>query len=468
MLKQHSELFRGVMITSDLAFVSAAWWGAYFLRFHAGLVSAVEPHIFRHHVVAWLIVLVIWTGVFQLFQFYRPRRLSTHRRELADLMRASSAALLVFLGLVFLIRELVLSRLVVALFWLLSIVLLNLSHVVFREGLRMLRRRGFNLRQIMILGAPNQVVTLAQRIVFFRHLGLRIFGVFFTEPTAASDQFSHTRVIGSRDEVIRDIHQGKVDQVFVALPLDQMSKLREIQEWIGDEPVALHFVPDLGPMAMLQGHIEEFDGLQVISLQTSPLYGWNAVLKRGVDVVVGFIAIVVFAPLIILIALSIKATSKGPILYRQERMGLDGRRFEMLKFRTMIENAEDATGPVWAKPGDPRVTLVGRWLRLFSFDELPQLINVLRGEMSLVGPRPERPPLVEEFRKSIPKYMLRHKVKAGMTGWAQVHGWRGNTSLATRIRFDIEYIEHWSLIRDLQILWLTLMGGFRDQGQGRL
>jgi exopolysaccharide biosynthesis polyprenyl glycosylphosphotransferase len=203
--------------------------------------------------------------------------------------------------------------------------------------------------------------------------------------------------------------------------------------------------------------------MHIITLQGSPLYGWNSLLKRAMDIVLGGLALLVLSPLMVLIAVAIKVLSPGPVVYRQERMGLDGERFEMLKFRTMVQGAERLTGPVWATEDDPRVTPVGRWLRRLSLDELPQLINVLRGEMSLVGPRPERPPLIEEFRKSVPKYMLRHKVKAGMTGWAQINGWRGNTSLERRIEHDLDYIEHWTPWHDLKILALTLLVGFRKR-----
>ena len=251
--------------------------------------------------------------------------------------------------------------------------------------------------------------------------------------------------------------------MFVALPLEQASKLREVQQWLGDEPVDVYFVPDLGELAKLHGNLDEFDGMQIISLQGSPFYGWNSLLKRVMDVTLGGLALAIFSPVMVLIAFWIRLSSSGPILYRQERMGLDGERFEMLKFRTMIEGAEHLTGPIWAADDDPRVTALGRWLRWMSLDELPHLINVLRGEMSLVGPRPERPPLIEEFRKSIPKYMLRHKVKAGMTGWAQVNGWRGNTSLQRRIEHDLEYIENWSPWRDVKILALTLLIGLRNK-----
>jgi exopolysaccharide biosynthesis polyprenyl glycosylphosphotransferase len=184
------------------------------------------------------------------------------------------------------------------------------------------------------------------------------------------------------------------------------------------------------------------------------------------DLSIGGLALVLFSPVMILIAIAIKLTSSGPILYRQERMGLDGKKFRILKFRTMVKNAEQSTGPVWATADDPRVTRLGRILRATSLDELPQLINVLRGEMSLVGPRPERPVLINYFRKSIPGYMLRHKVKAGMTGWAQVNGWRGNTSLESRIQHDLDYIGNWSIWRDIKILALTVFGGFRNRGTG--
>ncbi|MBM4297408.1 MAG: exopolysaccharide biosynthesis polyprenyl glycosylphosphotransferase [Deltaproteobacteria bacterium] len=197
-------------------------------------------------------------------------------------------------------------------------------------------------------------------------------------------------------------------------------------------------------------------------MQSSPHNGWNVLSKRFLDISVGGIALLIFAPVMAVVAFAIKCSSRGPVLYRQERMGLDGRRFQMLKFRTMVADAEESTGPVWATEEDPRVTTLGLWLRQTSLDELPQLINVLRGEMSLVGPRPERPPMIEEFRKTVPKYMLRHKVKAGMTGWAQIHGWRGDTSLQTRIEYDLEYIENWSIGRDIKILFLTLFGGFRN------
>jgi Undecaprenyl-phosphate glucose phosphotransferase len=255
-----------------------------------------------------------------------------------------------------------------------------------------------------------------------------------------------------------------IDLVFIALPHADYPRLTAVLTDIGDEPVTIRLVPDVFALRSLAGGVEEFDSVPFISLRdTSPRYGWNLLLKRAIDLAGGAVALALAAPAMAAIAVAIRLTSRGPILYRQERMGLDGRRFGMLKFRTMQVDAEAATGPVWARPDDPRRTRLGAFLRRFSLDELPQLWNVLRGEMSLVGPRPERPSFVESFRRQVPGYMLRHKVKGGITGWAQIHGWRGDTSIEERIKCDLYYIEHWSIGLDVQILLKTLWLGFRNR-----
>lgn len=460
MLKQHSQFFKSLMLVNDLFFISLAWWLAYLLRFHTILFSPPQPYLFRHYLVAWLIILVTWGSVFKLLDLYRPRRLSTHLREVVGIIKGSLLALLIFLGVIFLLHDIVLSRIVVVLFWMSSLALLNLSHVAFREGLRFLRHRGYNLRHILVIGSPAQARKLVDKLQWHRQLGLRLTGVYLTQECALGEPPEGIRILKSLEETLGLVRSGSIDQVFITLPLEDIVKLREICDLLGNEPVTIHFVPELADIFALRGKMEEFDGLPIISLQDSPLYGWNSFLKRAMDLSLGGLALVFFSPLMGLIALLIKLTSIGPAFFRQERMALGGRRFQMLKFRTMIENAEKSTGPIWAPLNDPRVTRVGRWLRRTSLDEIPQFFNVVKGEMSLVGPRPERPPLVEEFRKAIPKYMLRHKVKAGMTGWAQVNGWRGNTSLEERIEHDIYYIENWSLWLDLKILALSLFRGF--------
>jgi len=463
MLKKHNQFFKSLLLISDLVFVSIAWWLAYGLRFYTGLFALSDPFVPRHYFIAWLMILVLWAAVFEWADFYRPRRLATRDREMVELIRGSATALLLFLAGLFLLREIVLSRFVVAVFWLTSLLLVSVSHHTFRAGLRLARRHGYNLRHVLIIGTPALALALAERLSSYKRLGLRVAGLHLIERENPFEARAKSQKIIGVEEILGLVGRGEIDQVFVTLPLERAAELRRIQAWFRDEPVTLHFVPDLGDLATLRGSLEEFDGMQIISLQSTPLAGWNGFLKRALDVSLGSAALVVFAPLMALIAIAIKCSSRGPVFYRQERMGLDGRRFVMFKFRSMIADAEKHTGPVWAAEDDPRVTRLGRWLRSLSLDELPQLINVLCGEMSLVGPRPERPPLIEEFRKSVPRYMLRHKVKAGMTGWAQIHGWRGNTSLSHRIQYDLDYIEHWSLGRDIKILALTLFGGFRGR-----
>jgi Undecaprenyl-phosphate glucose phosphotransferase len=253
-----------------------------------------------------------------------------------------------------------------------------------------------------------------------------------------------------------------IDQVVVALPLEDHHMLPEIMTHLQDSMVDIKVVPDLYQFASIGGAIEEFEGLPVISLQACPLDGINLFTKRALDLAIAAVALVLVSPLFALIAFLVKVTSRGPVFYRQERVSFDGSRFGILKFRTMFLDAEHA-GPGWTRPGDTRVTPLGRLLRCTSLDELPQLFNVLRGDMSIVGPRPERPVFIEEFRRRVPRYMLRHKVPAGMTGWAQVHGWRGDTSIDKRIEYDLYYIENWSLFLDIKILLLTLCSGFRNR-----
>jgi Undecaprenyl-phosphate glucose phosphotransferase len=224
--------------------------------------------------------------------------------------------------------------------------------------------------------------------------------------------------------------------------------------------VDVKVVPDLLQVITLRARLEDLDGVPVINVNDAPLQGVNAAIKRLIDIGISSIALIVFAMPLAVVALLVRMTSRGPVFYRQERMGLDGKSFSIVKFRSMYDDAERESGPVWAVPGDPRVTPIGRFLRRSSVDELPQLWNVLRGDMSIVGPRPERPHFVEQFRHRFPQYMLRHKVKAGLTGWAQVNGWRGNTPLEKRIEYDLYYIENWSVRLDLKIMWLTLLRGF--------
>jgi len=460
MLKRHSKFFENLMLLGDLILIAGSWVLAFTIRFHGPL--AVDQPIPPWFPYGWLLVplLVIWTVSFKQFGLYRPRRIASRAREVWDIARASSLALLLLTALTFFYRGFSFSRLVFVIFWAISIAVLCLARILFRETLRFVRKRGFNLRHVLVVGTGRTARKVIDAIQAHPELGLQVAGIVTEGPGSLEENFHAHLVLGSCQEIREVLRRYPVDQVFIALPFRAGDLLETLMRDLSDTMVDIRLIPDFHGFTTLRGGIEEFEGLPIVTLQDTPLYGWNALIKRTLDLLAGGATLVFFAPLMGLIALAIKATSAGPVFFRQERMGLDGRRFQILKFRTMVEDAEKLTGPVWAAPGDLRVTPLGRWLRRFSLDELPQLINVLRGEMSLVGPRPERPPLIDEFRKSIPHYMLRHKIKAGMTGWAQIHGWRGNSSLEKRIECDIYYIENWSLGFDLKILARSLLYGF--------
>jgi Undecaprenyl-phosphate glucose phosphotransferase len=268
-------------------------------------------------------------------------------------------------------------------------------------------------------------------------------------------------VLGAIKDLEAVLAERKVEQIFVALPLEAHKRMMNVLAMVGSECVEVKLVPDILQYATLKATLEDLDGTPVINLSQVPLQGWSSLVKRVMDLALAAAGLLVLAPVLPLIALAVWIEDRGPILYGQERMGLDGRVFKIWKFRSMRVDAEASTGPVWAVQDDPRRTRFGGFLRRWSLDELPQLWNVLVGDMSLVGPRPERPTFVHEFKLRLPQYMLRHRVKSGITGWAQVHGWRGNTSIRKRLEYDLYYIENWSLGLDFKILWMTVRHGIR-------
>jgi Undecaprenyl-phosphate glucose phosphotransferase len=398
-------------------------------------------------------ILIVWGMAFRGFDLYRPRRIGSRLSEAADIAKASTVGALVLVSVMtFFFREYDYSRVVIVYFWVFSIAAVSFARYVFREALRVARRRGYNLRYALVVGGGELAAGVIQRVRSRPDTGIQILGLVGEDKRAAAG----AQPLGGFADLraVLDAHQ--VDHVILALAHEEYGRLGGLLEAIGDEPVTIHVVPDLGRFTSLRGGVEEFEGLPFVHLRESPLYGWSQVAKRAFDVAFSLALLVLLSPVLATLAAAVKLTSRGPVLYGQERMGLDGQRFRMMKLRTMRMDAERETGPVWAAAGDDRRTPIGTFLRRFSLDELPQFVNVLRGEMSVVGPRPERPVFVERFRQTVPGYMLRHKVKSGVTGWAQVHGLRGNTSLEKRIEYDIEYIERWSFWLDLKIIGMTL------------
>jgi Undecaprenyl-phosphate glucose phosphotransferase len=347
-----------------------------------------------------------------------------------------------------------------AIFLLLNVVLTFSSRELMREFLERRWRAGIGLKRILIAGSGELGRLIADKILEHRELGYQIIG--FVDDRAAGDHLGYRGLplLGTIDEAGEISARESIDHLYVALPPEQHVRMLELLDSTSRVMVDVKVVPDLLQVIALRARLEDLDGVPVININDIPLQGLNSTIKRCIDIGISSLGLCCLALPLGLTALLVRLTSRGPVFYRQVRMGLDGKSFSIVKFRSMYDDAERETGPVWTVPNDPRVTPFGRILRRSNLDELPQLWNVLRGDMSIVGPRPERPHFVEQFKHRIPQYMLRHKVKAGLTGWAQVNGWRGNTPLEKRIEYDLYYIENWSVRLDLKIMWLTLLRGF--------
>ena len=472
MVKRYNRLLVAFYVVTDALLAVWAFVLAYGVRFESGLIPVPKgyPPIEQYlHVLPFVAVLT--PLAFQIQGVYRLRR---GRSRVDDFCAVLIGSILsVVLGVVSTLYVQAyfasdaarstgayqVSQLVWALFLGFTVVFTYGSRETVRELLERRWRAGVGLKRVLIAGAGDLGRLVADRILQHRELGYQVAG--FVDDRAGGDHIGYRGLplLGTLSEMAEIAQRERIDHLYVALALDEHSKLLDLMEAANRECIDVKVVPDLLQFIALRARLEDLDGLPVINVNDVPLQGLNAWVKRALDIALSAATIVVLALPVAIIALLVKWTSKGPVFYRQERMGLDGRAFTVYKIRSMYENAEDSSGPVWARDDDPRTTPVGRWLRRFDLDELPQFWNVLKGDMSIVGPRPERPFFVEQFKHRIPQYMLRHKVKAGITGWAQVNGWRGNTSLEKRIEFDLYYIENWSVTLDIKIMWLTLVRG---------
>ncbi|MCC6641364.1 MAG: undecaprenyl-phosphate glucose phosphotransferase [Deltaproteobacteria bacterium] len=459
MLKRYSEVYRSLLILADLLLVSGSWVAAYLARRHADLGAPADAMTFRPYGEMLLLILPIWLLIYRARGIYRPWRTGTLAHEAAAIAGANTVGVVVLMAASFFVRSYFFSRGVLVFFYLFATGSVIGLRLVLRLGLRGARRRGYNLRHVLVAGAGELAQTVIERFHAHPETGLRVAGVLSADGAMRGREVYGVPVLGGYGDLKRLLAEQRPDLLVVALPASETHHLEKVLADLDDEVVNVRVVPDLPRMMTLRAQVEDLDGLPLISLREGPLVGWAAVQKRAFDVVVSAAVLALASPLLALLALAVRLTAGSPVLFVQERMGLDGRVFRMFKFRTMVRNAEGSTGPVWTVPDDERRTRLGAVLRRLSLDELPQLWNVLRGDMSLVGPRPERPVFIEQFRREIPGYMLRHKIKAGLTGWAQIHGWRGNTSLHERVEHDLYYIQNWSLALDVKILLLTAWRG---------
>ena len=461
MLKKHHRFFQSIQILRDILLVGSSLALAYWVRFSFPAALPFETASnFRETGLVGLMLVVAWPVVGWIGNLYVSRRSRSVLSEVFDVFKTTVLVFLVVVALTYFFRDVRYSRLVMMLWAGLVFSLVSLARVAARILMRGIRARGFNLRHVVIVGAGDLAKRVTSTVEAEAWLGLRIAGyVIPVEDEGLDTTELRYPVLGTVGHLQAIVGQHQVDQVLVALPIERLGALRGIMNLLSLETVDVRMVPDVYQYMTLCGGIEELSGMPVINLQLSPLSGWSRVFKRSFDFIFTCGALLVAAPLMMVIALGIRCSGRGPIFFAQERVGMDGSTFNMHKFRTMRVDAE-ARGSQMTDPNDDRRTWIGIFLRKTSLDELPQLWNVLLGDMSLVGPRPEQPCFIEDFKREIPRYALRHKVKAGMTGWAQVNGMRGQTSIAKRIEMDLYYIENWSLLLDFKILVRTICGGF--------
>jgi Undecaprenyl-phosphate glucose phosphotransferase len=470
---RHNRLLIGFHVVSDSLLGVSAFVIAYAIRFYAGVIPITRglPPFQQYVNIVPFVAVLVPLG-FHLQGLYRLRR---GRSRVDDFFA-------VFVGTILAVLFSIVATLYVstyfasaaqktsgafevsqwvwAIFLVVNVALTYSSRELMREVLERRWRAGIGLKRILIAGAGELGRLVADKIIEHRELGYQIVG--FIDDRAGGDHLGYRGLplLGTIDEAAEITARESIDHLYVALPPEQHLRMLELLDSTSREMVDVKVVPDLLQVIALRARLEDLDGVPVININDVPLQGFNSAVKRAIDIAISSVALLCFAIPVGIVALLVRITSRGPVFYRQVRTGLDGKSFSIVKFRSMFDDAERETGPVWTVPGDPRVTPLGRFLRRSNLDELPQLWNVLRGDMSIVGPRPERPHFVEQFKHRIPQYMLRHKVKAGLTGWAQVNGWRGNTALEKRIEYDLYYIENWSVRLDLKIMWLTLVRGF--------
>ncbi|HSQ81042.1 MAG TPA: undecaprenyl-phosphate glucose phosphotransferase [Casimicrobiaceae bacterium] len=450
LLKENSTLFDAAMRVLDPLLIAATAVLAYRLYLGGGAIPS-------HYVIAITMAALLALASLPALGFYQSQRGASFVNEVAALFFTWLLIAVTGGAFLFLTKSGTHFSRGWALIWVTGGFALHvLARASLRIVLRSLRRRGRNLRHVVIVGARDHGRSVAARLRAASWSGLAIQAFYDDDPSLVGTVQDGIPVKGPLSRLPDDLLADPVDQVWIALPLSEEARIRSCVEGLRQTSVVVRFVPNFQGFHLLNHSIGEVAGMPVLNLTDTPLSGGRATWKAIEDYTIAALLTILLSPLIALIAIGIKASSPGPAVYRQERITWNGRRFTMYKFRTMAVDAEVLSGPVWSSHGERRATRFGAFLRRFSLDELPQLVNVLRGDMSLVGPRPERPEFVAQFRERVPGYMQKHLVKAGITGWAQVNDLRGDSDLALRIQYDLYYVEHWSPWFDLRILALTL------------
>jgi len=460
MIKANQKILNIIQVVIDGAIIAISLCLACIIRFRSGLFS-VEWHLdFITYLKPLIIIIPLYLFMYSLHKLYTPHRKKDLFTEFVNVVKSNFIGLIILMTILFIIKQIHYSRSVLLIFTVLSVTLTTTERVIIRLILRNIRKKGYNLKHIIVIGAGELAVEFLSKLSIHKYLGYNVFGIL-DDNEKIRYKIKGAEVIDRIDELDRYLSKHIIDEVVIAISLEEYGKLKNIINTCEKNGVRAQIIPDYNKYIPAQPYIDEIDGLQLIHIRHVPLDNiFNKFLKRTIDIVLSLAAIIIFSPVMVSTAITIKLASPGPIIFRQERVGLNGRRFIMYKFRSMHVQSEEVAATKWTTENDSRKTRFGTFIRKVSLDELPQLFNVLKGDMSLAGPRPERPFFVERFKEEIPKYMIKHQVRPGITGWAQVNGWRGNTSIRKRIEYDIYYIENWSLLLDIKIFWLTIFSGF--------
>lgn len=461
MLQEQSRFFQRLLFFADFILVAIGWVLAYYLRFEvfaAWPVPLPEWVPLERYLTFLPWILIGSTFVFWVSGLYVPDRAQRLTRLVFSVAKAVALELLVMTAALSFYRSFYVSRLTILIFGVLTPMLMIGLRIMLYFYLRRARQQGKNIKRVLIVGAGRTGRRLARSFQLYPWMGFEVVG--FLDDNKPDDP----DVIGTVEDAVALVDRASethpIDYVYIALPLTAVARIEDLLNDFSTRLVHVCLVPDLLQFDIINSRVTDLDGLPVIHLIDEAPIEFRRVVKRAMDITFSALFLLVISPLMLAIAITVKLSSPGPVFYRQERMSLNGQTFEMLKFRSMPVNVESETGAVWAKAGEDRATAVGKILRRTSLDELPQFINVLKGDMSVVGPRPERPVFIHQFKSQVPRYMLRHKVKAGITGWAQVNGWRGDTSIEKRIQYDLYYIQNWSLLLDVKIMLMTAWKGF--------
>ncbi len=466
MIKDNQQHFNRLHVLIDILVIALSYVFAWWLKFQSGILDrelGVLP--FSFYMSALVVIIPVYILLYYAFNLYTAKRVQGRRLELSNIIMANTVGLMIFFTLLFMLQSYDaqyknVSREMVFYFYAVNIVFEEIVRLLIRHFLQKFRRKGYNLKHILLVGYSRAAEQYIDRIQQNPQWGYNVRGVL-DDNIARGTAYKGVKVIGSIGNLNYILPQNSLDEIAITLGLEEYYKLEKIVAECEKSGVHTKFIPDYGNIIPTRPYTEDLLGLPVINIRYVPLTNtFNAFMKRCMDVIGSVVCIILFSPIMLFTAIAVKVTSKGPLIFCQERVGLHNKPFHMYKFRTMYVQTEEEEQKGWTKKDDPRVTKVGRFLRKTSLDEFPQLFNVLKGDMSLVGPRPERPQYVEKFREEIPRYMIKHQVRPGMTGWAQVNGYRGDTSIRKRIEHDLYYIENWTLGLDIKILFLTVFKGF--------